>query len=862
MWRFPHGSRWLAAVERWRQVPFSGAMTLIGGIVLITLLIWGFNSSIIVLPNAGLVYLPLVAMLAYHWGAVYAIIATLLQLFCVYWFFLPPPLALKFLLPQDAVQLLTLTAVTGFVLALVQLARERRVAAEHEARRFAALNDVGTALASELDKERLLHLIAETARNLTGAEFAAFMLQPANELGQPVEENLLHLAAVVGVTAEQERLLHYIPPGEEGVLAPIFRQGVPVRLADVQLLLEQTGQSMHSQQGRQDLAASYAQGRPPAEHLHARRVPRGHPLPRSFLGAPLLDSNRQVRGGLLLGHTEPGQFTAEDEALLVGLSAQAATAMENARLYQAAQMHAQELDAIFESIADGMTLVDQQGHILRENGAARRLREQLKARLDGEQSLEALLQAPARCALAGKVEQKRAVSLLVDGNEWRDYSVNATPLLTLQEGTGPLQQNEEKKRQIDPIISGAVVVWHDVTMARRLLIERAIHAETEARRALLQRLLDELPSSVYLVHGPDARLVLANRAATALWGASWSLDQPLKEFLQEHQIRIAHSAGRQLSIEQLATMRAVQQGETVYHHQEIIRFADGTTLPVLVNAVALRMNLFHMPSLQKEATHEAELAALVVLQDVSALKEAERLKDEFIGIAAHELRTPVAVLKGYAQMLILQTTRGRGPQLADWQKEALESIDQATIRLVELTEDLLDVTRVQAGRLEMHLQPTDLVALAKRVITRMQMTTEQHTLSFCAHVPYLVVSADPRRLEQVLSNLIGNALKYSPHGGSVEIIVEEDARENSARLCVRDHGIGIPQEQQARIFGRFARAENAKTHGIRGTGLGLYLCRELIERLEGRIWFESIEGQGSTFCIALPLHEGSSIAQE
>src|SRR6185437_16542631 len=109
--------------------------------------------------------------------------------------------------------------------------------------------------------------------------------------------------------------------------------------------------------------------------------------------------------------------------------------------------------------------------------------------------------------------------------------------------------------------------------------------------------------------------------------------------------------------------------------------------------------------------------------------EAERLKDEFIGIAAHELRTPVAVLKGYAQMLIRQTARGNGPELADWQMEALQNIDQATVRLVALTEDLLDVTRLQAGRLHLLCEPGDLIALVRRVVTRLQMTTEQHTLS-------------------------------------------------------------------------------------------------------------------------------------
>lgn len=249
----------------------------------------------------------------------------------------------------------------------------------------------------------------------------------------------------------------------------------------------------------------------------------------------------------------------------------------------------------------------------------------------------------------------------------------------------------------------------------------------------------------------------------------------------------------------------------------------------------------------------AEPAAIVVHQDVTALKEAERLKDDFIGIAAHELRTPLAVLKGYAQMLLMQSARGKGPELVDWQVEALQNIDQATVRLVELTEDLLDVTRLQAGRLEFLLEPMDLVSLTRRVATRLQMTTSNHILSLHTDTEHLIVNADKRRIEQVLSNLINNAIKYSPQGGVIDIMLQEKRATTTALLVVHDGGIGIPEQQQAQIFGRFVRADNASALGISGTGLGLYLCRELVERQGGRIWFESTEGQGSTFFVSLPL---------
>src|SRR3989442_11824163 len=326
------------------------------------------------------------------------------------------------------------------------------------------------------------------------------------------------------------------------------------------------------------------------------------------------------------------------------------------------------------------------------------------------------------------------------------------------------------------------------------------------------------------------------------------------DFLAAHHIRLFSTDGQPLPPTAFATLRAVQKGETVRQHQETIRHADGTTLPVLVNAVALgRRLLAGLPAeVGSHPIDPAEPVALVIHQDVSALKEAELLKDEFLGIAAHELRTPLAILKGFAQTLVVQTARGRGPELAEWQMESVQSIDQSTSRLVELTEDLLDVTRLQGGRVTFHREPTDLVALARRVVARLQMTTERHHLSLLTSLEYLVADVDPRRIEQVLSNLIGNAIKYSPAGGPIEVTLWEAMDTQEARLSVRDYGIGIPEKDQARIFWLFARASNADTYKISGTGFGLYLSHELVERHHGRIWFESKEGQGSTFFMTLP----------
>ncbi len=729
--------------------------------------------------------------------------------------------------------------------------------------RFAALSRIGTALMSELDEGRLLHMIAKTACELTDAAFAAFTLRPVNDEGQPVvasEGQLFYLAAVFGVTKEQEALFSRMPLGGEGLLAPIFREGVSVLVSDA-LAHVQQHESLHAPQKKDEArtaAIAYSHGKISTEGLLSMGVPHGHPIIRSFLGVPLLDRTHQVRGGLLLGHPQPGKFTSDDETLLVGLAAQASVALENARLYHTMEMKAQELNAIFESIADGITLVDSHGIIIRENGTARRLRKALLERPEQEQqtleTLAALLNEPARQALQGEIVQDITVTALDVYNEKREYLVNASPLNSPTYSVSlPHLQNAQSNG--NNTVSGAVVIWHDVTEARRLIIEQRIHAGTEARRALLQRILDELPSSVYLVRGHDARLVLANRALTTVWGATWMPGQPMNAFLKENGIRVVGIDGHPMEPSQLATLQAVRQHETVYNKQEIIRHADGTTIPVLVSAIPISasdLNLSLWDTTQM-TTAEPEPAAIVVHQDVTALKEAEALKDEFIGIAAHELRNPLAVLKGFSQTLIVQTARGKGPQLTNWQIEALDGIDQSTVRLVELIDDLLDVTRLQAGQLELYIEPTNLIDLARRVIGRLRITTEQHTLSLHTALEHLVVNLDTRRMEQVLNNIIGNAIKYSPAGGTIDVTISEDDEQRLALISIKDTGIGIPKQQQARVFGRFVRADNAHAYGIGGTGLGLYLSRELVERHDGRIWFESAEGKGSTFSISLPI---------
>ncbi|MBA3824830.1 MAG: PAS domain-containing sensor histidine kinase [Ktedonobacterales bacterium] len=274
---------------------------------------------------------------------------------------------------------------------------------------------------------------------------------------------------------------------------------------------------------------------------------------------------------------------------------------------------------------------------------------------------------------------------------------------------------------------------------------------------------------------------------------------------------------------------------------------DGSEFPVEISLSPLQTQEgLRVIGIIRDTTQRSQLEA----QLQAARQEADRLKDEFIAIAAHELRNPLAALRGFTDMLQVQTARGHGPALAEWQVEAIEAIDQSSARLADLTDDLLDVTRLQAGKLMLHFAPHDIVALTRQVMLRQQATTQRHTLVLTPEQEPLMVPLDPLRFEQVLTNLLHNAIKYSPDGGTIQITIDHDAVAETVQLSVRDPGIGIPIAEQERVFTRFARAANARNIG--GTGLGLYLCRALVERHHGTISFTSQEGQGSVFRIVLP----------
>ena len=216
-------------------------------------------------------------------------------------------------------------------------------------------------------------------------------------------------------------------------------------------------------------------------------------------------------------------------------------------------------------------------------------------------------------------------------------------------------------------------------------------------------------------------------------------------------------------------------------------------------------------------------------------------------MAHHELKTPVAIIKGYAETLSRPAAR-RNAQL---QEEMLGAITEEADRLARLVDDLLDVSRLQAGGLPFRdVDDVDLRLIAQRVCERYRPQAQNHTLRLDFPDDFPIIRGDPQRLEQALDNFVSNALKYSPRGG--EVVIRGEATPAEVVLSVSDQGVGIPLDEQEKIFERFYRVEGPETRAASGAGLGLYLTRAIIKAHGGRCWVQSRPGQGSTFYAALP----------
>ncbi len=239
-----------------------------------------------------------------------------------------------------------------------------------------------------------------------------------------------------------------------------------------------------------------------------------------------------------------------------------------------------------------------------------------------------------------------------------------------------------------------------------------------------------------------------------------------------------------------------------------------------------------------------------VLRDVTSQKELERMKSNFLSVVSHELKTPLHSIKGFVDIILMNKT---GP-VTDIQRDFLETVKQQTDHLQRLIDDLLEFSRLESGQVTLRLQPVDIPVVAEAVVDKLTPLADASEVTIINLVPEDIptISADPWRLEQVVTNLMDNAIKFTPTNGNVIISAED--RGDYLEVGVQDSGIGIAPDETDRIFDRFYQVDGGANRLYKGAGLGLTICRHIVEHHGGRIWAESGIGEGATFRFTVSKH--------
>jgi PAS domain S-box-containing protein len=333
-----------------------------------------------------------------------------------------------------------------------------------------------------------------------------------------------------------------------------------------------------------------------------------------------------------------------------------------------------------------------------------------------------------------------------------------------------------------------------------------------------RRLFESSPDAILIEN--EGTVVLMNPAAERLLGA----ENP--EDLMEH--GVFDATRRAL---QLASAPDAIPGS----FEDTWRRLDGTPVEVEVTAIPF--------------THRGRNGSQILARDITKRKEGDRLKSEFISTVSHELRTPLTSIRGSLGLL----AAGKAGPLPTVAKPLVDIANNDCQRLVRLINDLLDIQKIEAGRMEFRMKPLEIAALVERSIETNRSYGDQFGVRFAFEKSdrELRVQGDPDRLHQVLANLLSNAAKFSPKGGTVEVSVRRI--DGSVRLAVRDHGPGIPEEFRKRIFQKFAQADSSDTRQKGGTGLGLSICKAIVERHQGIVGFDPAAGGGTVFWFEIPL---------
>jgi signal transduction histidine kinase len=631
------------------------------------------------------------------------------------------------------------------------------------------------------------------------------------------------------------------------------------------------------------------------------RLPDGRELEFSVSGAPLRDTKGNITGGVVI--TRDVTERRRLERMAQGFAREAVA-------------RASQLEATIEAMADGVFIYDAEGRLLQANKAARELlaldiqldflsrpvRERASQTLVRDEQGQFLPreQWPLHRILRGEIlEGTNAVDVMLRALDGREVLLGTSG--------APVRDAEGH-------IAGGVLIMRDVTERRHL--EQRTHASLNALLAIAEDLVwipseassaeDPLPDTLTAMSIVARRLADLTCSVLGCRRVSISIVEPGTELVravaivgltpeqerqwwaeqkqQESSLRDSPSQ-ELISILRSHEVLILDMSQPPYNEQPNnygVRVA--LVAPMVVGGQLVGLLSLDHGGLEHTYTQEeialakavAKLAGLVIERErllyeraearanELALRESHQRMDEFLSMASHELRTPLTTIKGNVQLSKRQLKKLAGkitkPEELNGQIGAIEGLldraDHQVSFLTRLVSDLLDVSRIQVNMLELHIQsePSDLVAIVRMAVQDQRRALPKRTLHLQAPSEMIVpVIVDPERIGQVVTNYLTNAFKYSPADKPVEISVRVE--ENQARVSVRDEGPGLSLEEQERIWDQFYRVPGVEVHSGSsvGLGLGLHICRTIIERHHGRVGVQSAPGKGATFWFVLPL---------
>lgn len=564
---------------------------------------------------------------------------------------------------------------------------------------------------------------------------------------------------------------------------------------------------------------------------------------------------RDVVGALALLHRQPRAFSLADLDFVGALAHQTAVALDRARRFSAAERRATRLVTLSEiqqaiagnlsrpallqtvyrqteRVLDAATFAIHVRHATDEmtcifsasdgivdaelgvaaDPCAANLRE-LVRRSGTPQIEDDLLQRPEMLAGLGRPTTARSLLLvpLRSGNELHGIVEIAS--------RRPCAYTAEDAQLLETIAGQAAVALETIRLY-----------DDVARQAAERKAIIENVSEGLIIADATGAIVQVNRAGARLLGVGMvAAIRP--EVLDEAAFDLAAVDGRPLELDERPLRRALR-GES---------YADYEVLLTPFGEPPRHLSFSGGPVYGEDGKLEL---AITIFRDVTAPREVERLKDEFVSLVSHELKGPLTALSGYAQMLGRHLSRGLTPAAQD----DLGQMRAAIGRLRSLIDDLTDMTRLETGRLRLTFTQVEPVALVHRAVQLVRAARPDHPIHLTAPQTAAPLALDPLRIEQVLTNLLTNACKYSPAGAPVVVTLADLGDE--LEVSVRDRGVGISADDVPHVFDRFYRASN--TGATDGSGLGLYVTKMLVEAHGGRIWVESEPGRGSTFTFTVP----------